>query len=110
MVALEEEEMSGVSGAGLAFVFDNFSMRWAPTSFIELTGTAAQGVGWQRGDARYYGLSITNGAQTGGTDWYGNGCNTTSAAAGALGCPLGNANTITTAETENDFGIEIGRA
>lgn len=105
LVALEEEEMADVSGAGLAFVFDNFSMRMAPTSFIELTGTAPQGVGWQRGDARYYGLSITNGAQTGGTDWYGNGCNTGSSVAGALGCPIGNSNSTVGAVTANQFGV-----
>lgn len=96
MVALEEEEMSGVSGAGLAFVFDNFSMRMAPTSFIELTGTAAQGASWQRGDARYYGLSISNGAVN-GTDWFGNGCSGQAQFGNAaLACPVG---------TDNNFGV-----
>ena len=90
LVEITDNEMSDVTGAGLAFVLDDFSMRFAPTSFIELTGTAAQGVGWDRGDARYYGLSITNG-DTAGTDWYGNGCT-----GDALACPLG---------TGNNFGI-----
>src|SRR5690554_6431750 len=89
MVALEEEEMSGVSGAGLAFVMDNFSMRMAPTSYAEITGRTptlqAQGKGWQRGDARYYGLSFISGASA-GTDWFGNGCGDGS---DALKCPLG---------------------
>ena len=101
MVALEEEEMADVSGTGLAFAFDDFSMRFAPTSYIELTGTvpstSAAAAGWQRGDARYYGLSITNGVGVAGTDWYGNGC-AGSAAFGneALACPLG---------IDNDYGV-----
>lgn len=106
MVEISDDQMSDVSGAGLSFVFDNFSLRMAPTSFIELTGTAAQGAGWERGDARYYGLSITNGEQVAGTDWYGNGCNTGTAAAGALGCPLGIGNPTTGDLTPNAFGIE----
>lgn len=104
MVEISDDQMSDVSGAGLAFVFDNFSMRMAPTSFIELTGTAPQGVGWQRGDARYYGLSITDGVGVGGTDWYGNGCNTGSIA-GALACPIGNANPNNNGVTSNVYGI-----
>ena len=90
MVSLEESEMSEVSGTGLAFVMDNFSMRMAPTSYAEITGTppTAQSAakGWQRGDARYYGLSFTSSAAT-GIDWYGNGCDTGSDS--ALRCPLG---------------------
>lgn len=101
LVELEDEQMSDVTGTGLAFVFDDFSLRMAPTSFIELTGTAAQGVGWDRGDARYYGLSITNGEAVAGTDWYGNGCDTGSIA-GALACPIGNGNT---GVDVNPFGI-----
>ena len=103
MVEISDDQMSDVSGAGLAFVFDNFSMRMAPTSFIELTGTAPS-PGWERGDARYYGLSITDGVGVGGTDWYGNGCNTGSIA-GALACPIGNANPNNNGVTSNVYGI-----
>lgn len=96
MVPLEEEEMAGVSGAGLAFAFDDFSMRFAPTSFIELTGTAPDSqaalAGWQRGDARYYGLSMTSGSLE-GTTWYGSACDT-SGPAGALACPMGTGNNM----------------
>lgn len=100
MVALEDDEMAGVSGTGLAFVMDDFSMRWAPTSYIELTGAtpddAALAEGWRRGDARYYGLSITNGGIA-GTDWYGNGCGGSAAFGNeALACPLG---------IDNNYGI-----
>lgn len=103
--ALDDEGMSDVSGAGIAFAFDNFSFRMAPTSFIELTGSpmsatvgpgnnaataAAYALGWRRGDLRYYGLSMTGNAATGGTDWYGaaGGC---VAGTDGLGCPLGGA-------------------
>lgn len=94
MVPLEEAEMAGVTGAGLAFALDDFSMRFAPTSFIELTGTMPDDLaalaGWQRGDARYYGLSMTSGSPE-GTTWYGSACDT-SGPAGALACPMGTGN------------------
>lgn len=96
MVELEEAQMSGVTGTGLAFVFDDFSMRQAPTSYIELTGspptTQAAAAGWARGDARYYGISMTSGSVN-GTDWFGNGCT-----GGALACPLGLG--------DGDFGVD----
>lgn len=100
MTPLDEYEMAGVTGTGLAFIMDDFSMRWAPTSYIELTGATphpdAQAAGWRRGDARYYGLSITNGGVA-GTDWYGNGCSGNAAFGNeALACPLG---------TNNNYGI-----
>ena len=99
MVEISDDQMSDVSGAGLAFVFDNFSMRMAPTSFIELTGTAPS-PGWKRGDARYYGLSITDGVGVDGTDWYGNGCDT-GTIAGALACPIA----YDIGNTSNVYGI-----
>lgn len=64
MVAMEEEEMSDVSGAGIAIALDDFSFSMAPTSYIELTGTATALPQWRRGDARYYGLTLSGG-QTG---------------------------------------------
>lgn len=75
LTELSDDSLSNVQGAGLAFAMDNFSFRMAPTSYIELTGTAANGTdpSWQRGDARYYGLSITNGSVATGTDWDGSG-------------------------------------
>ena len=69
LTELNDASLSEVQGAGFAFALDNFSMRFAPESFIELTGASVNGVGWQRGDARYYGLSMTNGVQESGTDW-----------------------------------------
>lgn len=87
---MSDDSMSEVQGAGLAFAMDDFSIRFAPTSFIEALGSdptpQAQGLGWKRGDARYYGLSLTSGGAA-GTDWYGEsngGC-----ADGPLSCPIG---------------------
>lgn len=65
--ALDDADLSGVSGEGIVYALDDFSFRMAPTSYIELTGTApvagspAATYGWKQGDARYYGLSFTYG-------------------------------------------------
>lgn len=84
---LDERALAEVQGAGLAIGLHNFSLRMAPTSFIDLTGTAptaaAAALGWARGDLRLYGLSLTS--ASGGSDWYGNGCT----GATALDCPIG---------------------
>lgn len=105
MVELEDDQMAAVTGAGLAFVFDDFSLRMAPTSFVELTGSnptpGAMSYGWRRGDARYYGLSMTNGG-TLGTDWYasnasGIGCGTGTLNSN-LSCPMG--------VGDGDYGVD----
>lgn len=105
MVELKEEQMADVTGAGLAFVFDDFSLRMAPTSYAELTGDqptgSAYGYGWRRGDARYYGISMTNGGYA-GTDWYassaaGAGCNSSGLYRSNLSCPMGTG--------DGDFGV-----
>jgi hypothetical protein len=96
LAEITDVEMSGVTGTGLAFVFDDFSLRQAPTSYIELIGSEptvqAAANGWQRGDPRYYGLSMTSGSAN-GTDWFGNGCT-----GGPLACPLGLG--------DGDYGID----
>lgn len=112
LTELSDDSLSDVQGAGFAFALDNFSMRFAPESFIELTGAGVNGVGWQRGDARYYGLSMTNGAQPGGTDWYATLNGGSSACGGSsaygntfLACPLGNGNSLGAGVTPNQYGI-----
>ncbi|MCH8542853.1 MAG: hypothetical protein LAT61_04715 [Alcanivorax sp.] len=95
MVALEDEEMAGVSGAGLAIAAHNFHFQAAPTSYIWITGRqpdpAAIAAGWNRGDLFYYGTAWTGG-QTGpgtGTTFHepgvAGGCNQNE----ALRCPIG---------------------
>ncbi|MEY1661995.1 hypothetical protein [Isoalcanivorax beigongshangi] len=85
--AMPDEELADVSGAGLAFGFDDFSLRMAPTSYVELLGSAptpqAAAVGWKRGDARYYGLSMTSGGSQ-GSSWFNDQC-----AGSGVECPLG---------------------
>lgn len=92
MVALEEDEMADVSGAGLAFPFDEFRFEMAPTSYIELIGSNTNPVEttFISGDLRYYGMSLTRATdggvlQTGGLDWQGNSC---SGGYRGLGCPM----------------------
>jgi len=113
LTELNDASLSEVQGAGFAFALDNFSMRFAPESFIELTGASVNGVGWQRGDARYYGLSMTNGVQESGTDWYATLNGVGSGACGGsstfgntfLACPLGNGNSSGLGQTANQYGI-----
>jgi len=115
LTELSDDSLSDVQGAGFAFALDNFSMRFAPESFIELTGTDldpegdAALAGWQRGDARYYGLSMTNGEIEAGTDWYAtlNGgsdaCNAGGYGNAFLACPLGS--DPLQGQTGNKYGI-----
>lgn len=118
LTELSDDSLSDVQGAGFAFAMDNFSMRFAPESFIELTGAnlnptgGAALAGWQRGDARYYGLSMTNGNQVGGTDWYASLNGGTGACSGSttygntfLACPQGNGNDTSLGKTGNAYGI-----
>lgn len=97
--SLDDGEMAEVNGAGVALAFDNFSSRFAPTSYINMLGSAV-GVGtvpynapnnWRRGDLYYYGLSMTGGSLTDGMDWYGTGTAGGGCTPGAdgLGCPMG---------------------
>lgn len=79
---LEDSQLSKVSGTGIALGLDDFRFAMAPTSYIELTGSTPS-AGWNRGDVRYYGLSITGNGP--GTDWYGDGCGGSS----TVLCPLG---------------------
>lgn len=103
--ALADEQMSEVSGAGLAFAFDDFSFRMAPTSYIELSGTATTDPNWKRGDVRYYGWSFTgNDNDTTATDWANNGCNGTEA---ILSCPLGSTGVANFAAVYDPFVLRV---
>lgn len=105
LVEMEEEQMASVTGTGLAFVFDDFSFRMAPTSYVELTGDTptldAQAFGWRNGDARYYGISMTSGSSL-GTDWYASDASGTGCSGGTLNsnlsCPIG--------VGSGDFGVD----
>lgn len=89
--SLDEAEMSGVSGAGLAFALDDFRWLTKPTSYFEQVGSAPFGdTEFQRGDLRWYGINIS-GAGTGGFHWDENGSNGfgTACDASSLACPRG---------------------
>lgn len=92
---MTEEELSGVSGAGLAIALDNFRFLSAPTSYFEQvgqnsagdcsgTGGVASNINcWRRGDLRWYGSSIS-GVTGSGSHWDESSCS-----AGSLSCPRG---------------------
>lgn len=94
MVQLEEGEMASVTGTGIAVALDNIIASMAPTSYIELTGTATA-LPWKRGDVRYYGLTFSGGQTGAGTGTsFGRGnpagevttvCDTST----TVGCPIG---------------------
>lgn len=77
--SLSDDGLSEVSGTGLAFPFENIHFQMAPTSFVELTGVSfancvAPGnpsgcvdTSLKRGDLRYYGLTMSQGATYAGT-------------------------------------------
>lgn|GEM_PF-2966664 len=108
MVALEEEEMSGVSGTGLAFPLDNFRLQAAPTSFIEQVGGApAAGISFNRGDLRWFGLTLSNwsASEAAGerTTWAGtctNGLNN-------MGCPISTRGIQNYANHDNPFVLRV---
>lgn len=101
LTELEDSALSEVQGTGIAVALDDFRYANAPTSYIELTGTAGSS-GWQRGDARYYGLSLTGGGT--GTDWFGDGCDDSG---GPLACPLGQGAVADFAPVYNPYVLRV---
>lgn len=96
---LDDGALADVNGAGVALAFDDFSSRFAPTSYIGVLGTDVT-VGtapynapsnYRRGDLFYYGLSMTGGSVGQGMDWYGTGTSDGGCVSGGdgLGCPIG---------------------
>lgn len=92
LVALDDADMSSVSGAGVNFVWEDFRWLTKPTSYFEQAGTGVDpATVWKRGDLRWYGLSVSGiGA---GYDWTESGGTMKGCAgqgANGLGCPIGN--------------------
>lgn len=124
MTELEEKDLGGVTGEGIVFALDDFSFRMAPTSYIELIGSTPVGsaatYGWDRGDARYYGLSFSyggacnvgtgpgtgtpcaGGANSLGQGWY-DGSASTVTSGSELAYPIGQK--ATTPAGQNPYGI-----
>ena len=94
LTALDDEQMADVSGAGLAAVWEDFRFLMKPTSYFEQIGSAAApGTTFQRGDLRWYGVSMSGkGSAANSYSWTESGGNM-SGCAGAgiaqLGCPVG---------------------
>ncbi len=86
LTELSDDSLSDVQGAGISLALEDFRYLMAPTSYIELTGSdPGAGTTLQRGDARYYGLSISSGEGSGIQQWSGSDSCTTS----LMGCPIG---------------------
>jgi hypothetical protein len=86
MEALDDEEMAGVSGAGIALALENFRFSMSPSSYFEQVGTAPGTTAYERGDLRWYGLTMSGANAVGPlTHWNGDGCTSTT----GLECPRG---------------------
>lgn len=84
---LHDEDLSDVSGAGLAFGLEDFRYQAAPTSYLEFVGGPISGTTtFRRGDVRYYGLTLSG--FTGGNYWDGSSCTGNTAVAGDLSCSM----------------------
>ncbi len=113
MQSLNDGEMSGVTGEGMAFVWTDFRMMFDPNSYIEQMGSpgsnGCSGTGQnagnynclRRADLRWFGASVSAtglavgqalGAGAWNTSWTTTGTEMTqcsSAGIGGLGCPRG---------------------
>lgn len=84
MVALEDEALSEFTGEGIAIVLEDFRFQMKNTGYIEQIGTVpATGAGFQRGDMRWYGLTLSGGLAADGLGWTAEAC-------GHLLCPIAN--------------------
>lgn len=112
---LSDESLQEVSGEGIALALDSFTFRMAPTSYIEMTGSAvvntasttdAYDRGWRSGDLRWYGLSFTSNSTATGTDWYSANGGCTPGSDG-LGCPMGTGTIKDFASVYNPYLIRV---
>ena len=98
---LADDEMSAVSGAGLAVALEDFRFMMAPTSYAEQVGstpvgacTGSGGVAsnidcWRRGDLRWYGVSITGAENIANSGMHWDDATTCNPASGSMSCPRG---------------------
>ena len=118
MVALEDDEMAGVSGAGLAFAFDDFRFQMAPTSYFEQIGAPSHpATTFNTGDYRWIGTTISSGGTENLFAFHdyvglgGNPVNPTSSscstALSPLGCPIAQGGARGYAEVNNPFVLRV---
>lgn len=114
-VALEvmtEDDMEVVSGTGIAFTLENFRFAARPTSYFEIVGSnPLPDQTWQRGDYRFFGLSISSAgspgidwAEVNGTDNASGGC---AAGTDGMGCPMGSGGVTNFASVGNPIVLRV---
>ncbi len=83
---MEEQELSGVTGEGVALGFKDFRLLFGPTSYYEAIGKAPSPAVAQlkQADGRYYGISLSGATPT--SAWVG----PCAADIANMGCPIGN--------------------
>ncbi len=88
---MDDKAMSGITGAGLAFVWEDFRWLTKPTSYFEQVGSGVSpNTTFKRGDLRWYGVSLSS--KSLGYTWTQTGTTMdacTGNGSGGLGCPMG---------------------
>lgn len=107
LTPMGETEMAAVNGSGLAFALEDFRYQGAPTSYLELVGgPPPSGSSFQRGDVRYYGLTMSG--ESGGNYWDDNSaCSGASGVSGVLGCPMSLTSIPYFAPHDNPFVLRV---
>src|SRR5690606_28513909 len=113
MVEITDEQMSEVSGSGLAFVLGDgtnpFRFHMAPTSYIEAVGehpnptNSPSGTTMNRSDLRWYGLSMS-GVGGNGLTWQGTAC---SGGLNNMGCPMTDTGITNFANHDNPYVLRV---
>lgn len=114
---LHEDDLRDTSGAGISFPFENLRLQMGNTSFIELTGNdpATGTTTFLRGDARYYGMTISRGAtrnedgsysiyNTGVSDFTGGAC---TPGVYGLGCARSNEGVKNFSTFDNPYVLRV---
>lgn len=90
---MEDEDLAGVSGAGIAIALEDWRFSMEPSGYMEQIGSDWQGarpagLSFRRGDLRWYGFTLSGISGVGGqTTWTEANC--ASQGFNGLGCPRG---------------------
>lgn len=103
MASLEDEDLAGITGEGLAFAAIDFRLQLASTSYLEQIGFNGGGGGFKRGDLRWYGLTISNGTDTSGFTHWDNAACSPLAGNESLSCPQANNGVALLAAYDNPY-------
>lgn len=98
--SLPDSDLAAVTGEGIALVLEDFRFQMRNTGYIEQIGTdPGVGAGYQRGDLRWYGLTISGAGAADGLGWNGEAC-------GHALCPLSNTG-ATLAPFDNPYLLRV---